>query len=484
MKISSFTRPVILIRPRIEKMIYEMPNPPIGLGYLSSYLERHGYKCYILDLSILNIEEETLFQFIERKGPLLIGISALTAYYPSLVKLSRNLKSRFPNIPVVLGGVHPSSLPELSLKESKADFTVIGEGELTLLELAQCIDKRGDFGKIDGLAYLVDERLVTTNRRELIRDLDSIPFPSWEKINPLKYPKEPHGFLLKYAKVAPIITTRGCPFQCIYCASSKFWGRRIRYRSAMNVVDEIEYLVKRFGIREIHFWDDNLTMKSSHIIAICREIIKRDLKVALAAPNGIRVDTLNKVVLKWMKRAGFHYLLFAVESGSVKVLKSAKKQTDLKIIARNAFLARDLGFYLNSYFILGFPADTEETMDKTIKLAKSLPLNMWGFFVMKPLPGSEIFDKWSDDRDLFNYDWTELDFYSFKNNVSPLGAKILEKYMNKAYKAVILPKLIQTLYFRFVKYGKLFQLKHFIRRILYFFMGFNKSTIDVEESIK
>ena len=477
---------IILIRPKIKDMIYEMPNPPIGLGYLASFVQKYNYKAYILDLAIQNITNETLIKLINKKKPLLIGISALTAYYTSLIDLSNKIKQKINDIPIVLGGVHPSTLPELSLRESGADFVVLGEGEQTLLELTQALDKNhsAKLEDVNGLGFLKNDEYIQTPPRELISNLDDIPFPAWHKINPLKYPKEPHGFILKYAKVAPIISTRGCPYNCTYCASCNFWGQKIRFRSPRNVVDEIEYLINKFGIREIHFWDDNLTMKPSHIIGICKEIINRGLKIACATPNGIRVDSLSKNILKWMKAAGFYYLLFAVESGSTKVLKSANKKTDLKIIARNAFLAKKIGFNLQSYFILGFPTDTEETMEKTIKMAKSLPFDFWGFFIMKPLPGSEIFKNWAKNKDLKGFEWSSLNYHSFKNAISPLDEKILRKYFNRAFRAVIMTKFFHTFYFRYIAYGNLAQLKYFIVRIIFFILGYNESTINIEASIR
>ena len=460
-----------------------MPNPPIGLGYLASYMENMGFNVFLIDLSLRNISNEVLSSFIKKKNPILIGISALTAYYPSMIELCKFLKKEI-SIPIILGGIHPSSLPELSLRESNADYAVIGEGEQTLLEVATILEKCGDPSKIKGLGFMRYDEYIQTPPRELISNLDDIPFPAWHKINPLKYPKEPHGFILKYAKVAPIISTRGCPYNCTYCASCNFWGQKIRFRSPRNVVDEIEYLINKFGIREIHFWDDNLTMKPSHIIGICKEIIKRRLNIALATPNGIRIDSLNNNVLRWMKAAGFHYLLFPVESGSQNVLKSVQKKTDLKVIAKNAFLAKKKGFNLHGIFMIGFPKDTKATIEKTIQFARSLPFDIAGFFVMKPIPGSKIFDEWSKNKDLTNFKWTTLDFHSFKNNVSSLDSPSLKLLFNKAFKAIVLTRFLHTFYYRFILYGNIFQIKLFIKRILFFLLGFDELTLSVQNSIK
>ncbi|MHA1792805.1 MAG: B12-binding domain-containing radical SAM protein, partial [Promethearchaeota archaeon] len=387
---------IILIRPEITMINYRSVNPPLGLGYLASYLMKNGFKVFILDLALYKITLETLSKFISHKQPILIGITALTSYYSEMKKLSLFLKEKFPGIPIVLGGVHVSSLPMESIKECNADFVVVGEGEQTLLELANAISRKSsDFSTIKGIYYKKDDKIVVNEPRGYIKDLDSLPMPAWHMISPLKYVGEPHGFIVKSIRVAPMFTSRGCPFSCSYCASCQFWGQRIRFRSPKNVVDEIEYLVKTFKVKEIHAWDDNITLNRKHIEGICKEIIKRGLRIHLATPNGVRVDTLDERMMKLMRAAGFYKMTFAVESASYRVLRDAGKNSDLKKIVKNTIIAKKLGFYLNSYFILGFPTDTESTINKTIRFAKSLPFDFATFFIMKPLPGSRLFREWA-----------------------------------------------------------------------------------------
>ncbi|MHA1132637.1 MAG: B12-binding domain-containing radical SAM protein [Candidatus Helarchaeota archaeon] len=192
-----------------------------------------------------------------RLNPDVIGITALSPYYSQMRILARFLRKL--QIPVILGGVHVSALPELSLRECGAEFVVIGEGELTLLELMEKWQDEEGRKQIKGIAYLEDGQFKRNPDRELIANLDDLPFPAWDLINPKKYPQIPHGRVMKRTPFAPIFTTRGCPYSCSYCSSCNFWRRKFRKRSAKNIVDEIEYLVKTFGIREIHIWDDNFT---------------------------------------------------------------------------------------------------------------------------------------------------------------------------------------------------------------------------------
>ncbi|MBD3186736.1 radical SAM protein [Candidatus Bathyarchaeota archaeon] len=419
------------------KSVYSQVNPPIGLGYLASSLEQAGFTAIIIDMALHDIQWESIIRYIKKKRPLFVGISALTLYYDGMKKLSKFIKAHSPDTMVILGGVHPSVLPRYSLRECKADAVSIGEGEQTIVELARAIANGAlDLSGIKGLAIWKDGEIIFTEKRDLIKDLDTLPMPAWYKINPNIYPKNPHGFLLKYLQVAPIFSSRGCPHDCSYCASCKFWGQKIRFRSPVKVVDEIEYLHDEFGIREIHFWDDNLTLKRSHIVGICKEIIKRGLNhMAFCTPNGVRVDTLNDTVLKWMKAAGFYKMTFAVESGSPELLRKSNKKTSLLKIAKNTVLAKKMGFILNSFFMLGFPGETRETMEETVRFACALPFDYSTFFIMKPLPGSAIFEQWRQGRSIKDFDWKKLGYWDSREfNLTELPNECITKMFYDAHK--------------------------------------------------
>jgi anaerobic magnesium-protoporphyrin IX monomethyl ester cyclase len=467
------TNQIILIRPRIE-IEFSDANPPIGLGYLAACLERNGFAVTVLDLAIRRLVDDDLLRFIKKRNPVFVGITALTSYYDGMKRLSRLVKSKCPGIPLVLGGVHVSSLPRESMVECHPDFIVIGEGEDTTVDLAAALQSgRKDLDNIDGIAYWKGDEIHITRDRKLLDDLDSLPLPAWHKINPNKYPKSPHGFIMVHKQLAPILSSRGCPHACTYCASCRFWHQRIRFRSPSKVVDEIEFLYKNYGIKEFSFWDDNLTLKRSHIEGICKEILKRRINALFSTPNGVRVDTLDEPMLKLMRQAGFYYLTFAVESGSTKVLHDNQKFTSLRKIVQTTRIARSLGFDLNSFFIFGFENETEEDAEKTIRLAKALPFDMKTFFILKPLPGSQVFEKWAKDVDLNNFDWGQTNFWDNKMSVSNLGFEVAKKWRRRAYAetTVRLPDFVQYLFYRFVKRGHLYQLKFLIRKVIYMIAG-------------
>ena len=464
---------VVLLRPGFESTIpesFRQVNPPIGLGYIASCLEDAGFTAYIVDLSLRDVPLDVICAFLERKQPVLVGISALTAYYTGMKTISLYIKDRLPRMRVVLGGVHASSLPSECLVECRADFIVRGEGEGTMVELAkEMLKSDPDPSKIDGLAFLASGKLVMTQERSLIQDLDTIPFPAWHKIDPNRYPRIPHGVVLKHKKFASIISSRGCPHDCAYCASCQFWKRKIRYRSPKNVVDEIQYLHEKFGIREIHFWDDNLTLRRDHVVGICKEIIKRRLNhMAFGTPNGLRVDTLDEPLLKLMRQAGFYEITFAVESASTRILRSNGKFTDLKKIMHNTIIAKRLGFLINSFFMIGFPEDTEETIEKTIRYALSVPFTYSEFFLLKPLPGSRLFETWSKGKELLNFDWNKLTTYTQMNDfiLGNLSPAYLFACQKNAFRRKIFrfPGIVQTILLSL----KHFQISQFKNKLLSF----------------
>lgn len=382
-----------------------MPYSPVGIGYLASILRENGHEVHFIDCAILDQPYSETVRQVENLNPDAIGITAVTAYYSEMKKLSRMLHKL--KIPIILGGVHVTRLPELSLRECGADFAVLGEGELTLLELMNNWDDKEKRKTINGIAYIENDKLVMNPQRELIEDLDSLPFPAWDLIHPKNYPAKYYLFKAKRYPVAMIFTTRGCPHTCAFCASTNFWRNEFRKRSPKNVVDEIEYLMNEFGVREIQITDDYFNCDKNHVIEVCREVIRRKLDVTFQCPNGLRMETLDEEMLTIMRKAGFYALVFAIESGSQSILNDINKRLNLRKVHKVIKLANKLGYFLMGYFIYNLPGETYETARRTIQIAKSLPFNVITSFIAKPLPGSRWFDQWIQNKDVskVDYDW-------------------------------------------------------------------------------
>lgn len=379
---------IFLVRPNYRSHLI---TPPLGLGYLSSYLELKGYKAKIIDGLNLSYSIEQIVN--QCQGAELVGIHCLSAYFLEAITLSQQLKKK--GIRVAIGGPHATALPELTLSESQADFVIAGEGETPLLELVKSLENNNSLQGIPGILTHNTQYMV---RAPLIQELDSLPFPDWQQIDPRIYKKAPHGGLIKSFPVAPIISSRGCSFECTFCASPYLWGKTIRLRSPENVIEEIEYLTKAFGVKEIHFEDDNLTLNKTHIENICKLILKRKIKINWATPNGIRVDTLDFELLKLMKESGCYFLAFGIESGNQAILDRAKKRTDLKSVEKVTALAKKIGMITQGFFIFGLPGETERTIAETIRYAKKLRLDKAQFLILDLLPGSKLWDELSNKQ--------------------------------------------------------------------------------------
>lgn len=349
---------IALVRPKYKTHLI---TPPLGIGYISSYLKSKDWDVKIIDGLNLNLDNN---QIVERcRDCQVVGISCLTDFYNETIDLSKKLKAS--GKIVVLGNVHPSVLPEDSLRDTGADYVIVGEGEISFEQLLQNL-KEQKKEPIPGVCFLGQKNFQP---RELNYQLDDLPFPDWENMDPRTYCKAPHGALIKNFPVAPVVTTRGCPYTCKFCASPKFWGGKLRFRSPENVITEIEYLVNNFGVKEIHFEDDNMTFDRDHVIKICNLILERKIKISWATPNGIRADRVDMDLLKLMKKSGCYYVVFGIESGNQEILNNINKNETLDDVEKAVNMASKIGLLTQGFFILGLPGETEETVKNSIDFA-------------------------------------------------------------------------------------------------------------------
>jgi len=381
---------VFLIHPYFDMSLSVVPS--LGLGYLASCLRAAGHEVQILDALRDRLSAERVADIVQTERPHLVGVTILSLFYPQARSLIRQLKRSCSSL-VVIGGHHVTALPEASLAETTADFAAVGEGEQTIVDLASQIDHSRSFENIKGLVYQRNGSIVENERRAPIEDIDKIPFPAWELIGPGKYPPISHGTIHRRFPNAPIVTTRGCPYGCTFCAARRTAGTKLRKRSAENVVTELEMLYDRFGIREFHFEDDNFAFEKEHAYQICEEILRRNLRIYWSCPNGVRVDTLDDELLATMKRSGCYMLALGIESASQEILDRARKKLNLDIVPDTVKRMRTHGILSMGFFIVGLPGETEETARKSIDFAKRINLDFVKFTHFVPLPGTEIFDE-------------------------------------------------------------------------------------------
>lgn len=381
--------------------------PPLGLGYLASSLRNKGHEVNILDCSLYRADIDMVMQFVNKDKPDVVGFGMLSTDIETVRIMSERLKKET-LVLTIAGGVHPSSTPEKILQELPyIDFAFQGESEVGLSRLLSIIsDEMGrierssdKFIDIPGLIWKQKDRTMI-NQPFFAEDLDSFEYPAWDLINPLKYQATTPKLFVKKRPFAPIIATRGCPYHCTFCASRNVSGNRTRSRSVKNIIGEIELLRKKYGIREIHFMDDNFTHNSKFISNFCNELIKRQMDIVWNMPNGIRLDTINEDSLNLMKKAGCYLLTVGIESGSNSVLEHMKKNINTEIITEKVRLMQRCGFKVHGLFIVGYPTETKEDIQKTLKFA--INLNLFGaqFSNFHPFPGTQIFDELSKNGGL------------------------------------------------------------------------------------
>ncbi len=387
---------VALVRPHYESHII---TPPLGLGYLSAFLKKDGVETVLLDGLRDRLSEDTLLKKIEAAKPDAVAITCLTAFYHRALSLSRRVKER--GLVTILGGAHPTVLPHQTLVDSKADYVICGEGEVALRGLAKNgWSNRGITG-----VYSLDQcpgDEIAWPKAETVQRLDDLPFPDWAAMPPSSYPRAPHGAVVKHFPVGVIVTSRGCPYRCSFCASPRLCGGTVRFRSPENVADEIEYLVKHFAVREIHFEDDNFTLRRDHAKAVCELIIRRGLRIGWACPNGIRADTIDEELMSLMARSGCYSLAYGIESANPTILGKVHKNETLEQIRTAIDLAAKKGIACQGFFILGLPGETRETLRETIEFAKRSKLTRAQFLILDVLPGSEL---WQTLRGQFIPNW-------------------------------------------------------------------------------
>jgi radical SAM superfamily enzyme YgiQ (UPF0313 family) len=441
---------VALIRPNYET---HLVTPPLGIGYVSSYLKKEGHDVLFVDGLNMGLTADQIVQRV--KGYPVIGITVLTDFYLEAKVLTGKLKKLGKT--VILGGVHPTILPEEAVNDSGADFAVVGEGEVSMAELVRAIENGDDTSSIKGV--LSRKNPSCYRPRDFVQNLDDLPFPDWESMDPRKYKKAPHGALIKNFPVAPVTSSRGCPYECTFCVSPKFWKRQIRFRSPENVVGEIEYLVNTFGVKEIHFEDDNLTLRREHIEKICNLIMKKRLKISWATPNGIRADKVDEKLLRLMKKAGCYYVVFGVESGNQDILNNIKKHETLKDIEHAVRLAAKVGMMTQGFFIFGLPGETDKTVRNTIDFAKRLPLDRAQFLLLDLLPGSEL---WEQHKHELKVDYSKRSYQDITWVPKTISPQKLKDAQAVAFKQFFFrPRPM----FSLIRYFKPAQLKFILGRL-------------------
>lgn len=378
--------------------------PPVGLGYLSGVLKKAGYQVCCIDAC--NMSWKLLEEKILEAKPNVVGITCWTFARVSAFKSGNIARSCCPNAKIIIGGQHATFLPEQTMDAANADFVVLREGEKTIVELIQTIQKNGDFSKVKGIAYRDGDKIFITTPRPFISDLDTIPFPDYDDFNLDDYKGLPDSG----RRAAGIITSRGCPFNCYYCSSKEYWTRKWRYRSPDNVLSEIEYLYHELGVRALTIFDDNFTIKKDRAIEVCKGIIDRKLDLVWVSIGSVRA--VDKEILTWMKRAGCYQVQYGAESGSPKILENINKGQTVEQI-RDAFRrTKEAGMEACAYLMVGAPGETKETINETVELMKEIAPRQnpsGGISILWILPGTRIYELSKSQGIISDHTWGKSD---------------------------------------------------------------------------
>ena len=354
---------------------------------LAAVLEEKRYSVKIFDLTAMGISENTVRQIILEETPEVVGVTAMTSTLNSAVNVARKVKETNSNILVVLGGAHASILPEETLqKHPEIDIIVRGEGENTILELVESLDRKmGDLGSILGITYRTNAGVRSNPLRPPILDLDTLPFPAFHLLPKGKYHLHPP--FSKRTPAMPIMISRGCPYRCTFCSKSVF-GKKYRNNSPVYVVNQIRLLIEKFGVKEIKFYDDVFTLDRKWVMSICAELKNQEIVVPWTCET--RVNLVDLELLRTMKAAGCYMIAYGVESGDQEILNSVEKDVTLDQIAGAFDSTHQAGIGTVAYFMLGAPNETVETIKKTIEFAKRINPDFVQFSVATPYPGTEL----------------------------------------------------------------------------------------------
>jgi anaerobic magnesium-protoporphyrin IX monomethyl ester cyclase len=363
------------------------PQQPLGLAMLAAVLEEKKYSVKIVDLTAMGLSENDVPQIILSEKPELVGLTAMTSTVNSAINVARKVKETNSKILIVLGGAHASILPEETLQRNpEIDIIIRGEGEQTILEVVESFERKmSDLGNILGITYRTEAGVKSNPLRPPIADLDALPFPAFHLLPKGKYHLHPP--FCKRSPAMPIMISRGCPYSCIFCSKSVF-GKKYRNNSPVYVVNQIRFLIEKFGVKEIKFYDDVFTLDRNWVMAICAELKNQGIVVPWTCET--RVNLVDSELLMTMKAAGCYMIAYGVESGDQEILNVLGKNVTLDQIAIAFDLTHKAGIGTVAYFMFGAPKETPETIKRTIEFAKKINPDFVQFSIATPYPGTEL----------------------------------------------------------------------------------------------
>jgi len=459
---------ILLARP-----VHDRPHeivPDLGLGYLATSLTREGHHVRILDCSKEGLDYRGFADVLKKGSYDLVGLKLFSNELGSSAKMIRIAKEQEPKLRVVIGGPHVSGSPHRTMQcVEEVDFGFQGEAEIGLPMLARSLEAgdNSSYANIPGLIFK-EGQAWRINPQAPPQDLDKLGMPSWSLMPPQSYPKESFGLFVKNFPTAPIITTRGCPFHCTYCAGYRVTGRKFRKRSIDAIVEELTLLKGKFGVKDVTIVDDNFTLQKEFALSVCEAIRRNQLDLSWSCPNGVRLDTLDRELIQAMEASGCYSVAVGIESGSERVLTAMKKSLNIDTVREKvALIKAHSRIKVTGFFLLGYPTETRSDIEKTIRLSRELNLDRGAFSLFTPFPGTEIYEELVKEGRIEeqNSDTQGLDYDLVSIELKDLDRKKLKKMQRNAILRFYLrPRVLWGILRELKAFG---QVKVLLRRLSY-----------------
>ena len=398
--------------PHVEK------TPPLGVLYLASYLrEQQGHETSLVDMKVHGLQTGEAARRILAQKPDVVGISSITLDSGVMAELAAAIKAASPETAIVCGGPHPTAYCDETIADPNVDYVVLGEGEQTLAELLARLDGGNEPDGIPGLVYRRGDDVVRSDSRIDLAAIDSLPLPAWDLIRMPDYWDAPRvAFIYAKREYMVITSSRGCPFGCAYC--HKTLGRKWRPRAPEKVVDEIETLTREHGVREIVFVDDMTNLDGERLNSIARQIIERDLGLALSFPVGFRADLLQAETVRLLKRAGMYRCMVAVETASPRLQEKVHKNLDLAKVRSVIEMIAAEDILVHGVFMMGFPTETRDEMLRTAEFARRSSLHTMACARVIPFKDSELIQMAEEDGVRVKPDFGRFMYTDTESNLS------------------------------------------------------------------
>lgn len=424
--------------------------PPLGLLSIASYIEQEGIKTKVLDVHVEKLNAKEVEDYIRQCSPKIVGLSVMTATANAANRIAQIVKKVDSSIQVVMGGVHAEALPVECLRNSAVDIVVRGDGEETFLSIC----KGRPLQDIKGVSYRGPQQNVIHNQvADVEMDLDKYPMPAYHLVPMDKY--YPAIGAYKRLPAINMLMTRGCPGKCTFCNSAM---TTLRSRSAAKVVEEIEYLQKNYGIKEIQFYDDTFTVLRPNVFEFCRLMKEKNLGVSWAA--FVRADCFDEKIAQAMKDAGCHQVMVGVESGDEQILKNIRKPIMFKRTINCVEIAKKVGIDARAAFIFGSEGETVESLQRTIDFSLELNPDIALYNITTPYPGTQLFNWAKQNGYLLTEEWSNYELSGTIMNLPSISTEEIQNMYKKAHQKFYMRP--QAIWNRLKKLTNLYQLKDLI----------------------